>query len=245
MYNPYTLHNTVYIPNIIYNYTVIWEFYPIIDELINGNRKLESLSPQNTWCTGGVQANAQRHIVDFLGHPSRYCPILGGSSQLVSSQQLWWVNPLRIGLWDPFQMAFSWLINGGYYPLTSPGMILQVLYILQRHPTTSDPPLSLTKELGVCWYCWWFRNPVNSPVDMENLPLFTEFYTSQVVQEFWTINSIEKIWETLPTKVKDSQIYCIYPPPRIPVTTRIITFLGSGILRIPINLYWPLFLDQR
>ena len=23
------------------------------------------------------------------------------------------VSPLRIGLWDPFQMAFSWLINGG------------------------------------------------------------------------------------------------------------------------------------
>ena len=22
-------------------------------------------------------------------------------------------------------------------------------------------------------YCWWFRNPVNSPVDMVNLPLFT------------------------------------------------------------------------
>ena len=24
------------------------------------------------------------------------------------------VSPLRIGLWDPFQMAFSWLLNGGY-----------------------------------------------------------------------------------------------------------------------------------
>ena len=24
------------------------------------------------------------------------------------------VSPLRIGLWDPFQMAFSWLINEGY-----------------------------------------------------------------------------------------------------------------------------------
>ena len=36
------------------------------------------------------------------------------------------VNPLRIGLWDPFQMAVSWLINGGdpIYLLT--GMILQV-----------------------------------------------------------------------------------------------------------------------
>ena len=28
-------------------------------------------------------------------------------------------------------------------------------------------------------YCWWFRNP--APVDMENLPLFTGLYVSQVV----------------------------------------------------------------
>ena len=27
--------------------------------------------------------------------------------------------------------------------------------------------------------CWWFRNP--APVDMVNIPLFTRFYTSQVV----------------------------------------------------------------
>ena len=29
------------------------------------------------------------------------------------------VSPLRIGLWDPFQMGFSWLINGAYSPLTN------------------------------------------------------------------------------------------------------------------------------
>ena len=31
------------------------------------------------------------------------------------------VSPLRIGLWDPFQMAwaFSWLTNGVYQPLTN------------------------------------------------------------------------------------------------------------------------------
>ena len=29
------------------------------------------------------------------------------------------------------------------------------------------------------WYCWWFRNPANSPVDMVNIPLFTCFYTSK------------------------------------------------------------------
>ena len=37
------------------------------------------------------------------------------------------VNPLRMGLWDPFQndlfMAYKW---GVFIPLTSPGMILQV-----------------------------------------------------------------------------------------------------------------------
>ncbi len=30
-------------------------------------------------------------------------------------------------------------------------------------------------------YCWGFRNPVNSPVDMENIPLFAWLYTSLVV----------------------------------------------------------------
>ena len=36
-------------------------------------------------------------------------------------------RPLRIGLWDPKTKGpFSSLINEGYEPLTSPGMILQV-----------------------------------------------------------------------------------------------------------------------
>ena len=34
-------------------------------------------------------------------------------------------------------------------------------------------------------------------------------------------------------------IYWVWPPPRIPVTTRIVTFLGSGT---PINLHLPLLL---
>ena len=34
------------------------------------------------------------------------------------------------------------------------------------------------------WYGRWFRNPVNSPVDMVNIP-FTGFHTSQVVQDFF------------------------------------------------------------
>ena len=36
------------------------------------------------------------------------------------------VSPLRIGLWDPFQMAVSWLINKGDPNHLLTGMILQV-----------------------------------------------------------------------------------------------------------------------
>ena len=35
-------------------------------------------------------------------------------------------RPLRIGLWDPLQMACSWLINGGDPNYLLTGMILQV-----------------------------------------------------------------------------------------------------------------------
>ena len=50
----------------------------------------------------------------------RRTTVLGGSSQ---DEAKWLitmviVNPLRIGLF-PFQMAFPWLINGGYYLLTN------------------------------------------------------------------------------------------------------------------------------
>ena len=44
--------------------------------------------------------------------------------------------PLRIGLWDPFQMAFSWLINGGDPNHLLIGMILQA----QPDPNWDDPP---------------------------------------------------------------------------------------------------------
>ena len=36
------------------------------------------------------------------------------------------VSPLRIGLWDPFQLAFLWLANGGDPNHLLTGMILQV-----------------------------------------------------------------------------------------------------------------------
>ncbi len=37
-----------------------------------------------------------------------------------------YLNPLRIGLWDPVQMAFLWLIHGGDPNHLLTGMILQV-----------------------------------------------------------------------------------------------------------------------
>ena len=53
--------------------------------------------------------------------------VLGGSSQLgsVVNNHGDRFRPLRIGLF-PFQMAFSWLINGGDPNYLLIGMILQV-----------------------------------------------------------------------------------------------------------------------
>ena len=42
-------------------------------------------------------------------------------------------------------------------------------------------------------YCWWFRNPVNSPVDMVVYPIFLQqFINPQVVfsPDFWTIGPV-------------------------------------------------------
>ena len=52
--------------------------------------------------------------------------------------------------------------------------------------------------LKVPSYCWWFRNHANQlrlvvEIPFE-VPLFTGFYTSQVVGwDFWTINSIKEV----------------------------------------------------
>ena len=51
------------------------------------------------------------------------------------------------------------------------------LWLLRRFPASQ---LDQGPDL-IIWYCWWFRNP--APVDMVNIPLFTRFYTSQVVQD--------------------------------------------------------------
>ena len=42
------------------------------------------------------------------------------------------ISPLTIGLWDPFQMAFLWLINGGDPNYLLTGMILQVGFLISR-----------------------------------------------------------------------------------------------------------------
>ena len=42
------------------------------------------------------------------------------------------VTPLRIGLWDPFQIALFWLIHGGDPNHLLTGMILQVRYFPQK-----------------------------------------------------------------------------------------------------------------
>ena len=52
-------------------------------------------------------------MVDF---PASYLLVLGRV-----------VSPLRIGLWDPFQMAVLWLVNGGDPNYLLSGMILQEL----------------------------------------------------------------------------------------------------------------------
>ena len=49
------------------------------------------------------------------------------------------VTPLTIGLWDPFQMAFSWLINGG-----DPNHL---------RPSWDGPPSSPPKKSVDCFGC--------------------------------------------------------------------------------------------
>ena len=71
------------------------------------------------------------HVLERSEKVAIFPPIHGTSTWRIIPVSEWLitmviVSPLRIGLWDPFQMAFLWLINGGLYPnylLT--GMILQ------------------------------------------------------------------------------------------------------------------------
>ena len=40
------------------------------------------------------------------------------------------LSPQDLGLWDPFQMAFLWLINGGDYSYLLSGVTLQAVTII-------------------------------------------------------------------------------------------------------------------
>ena len=54
------------------------------------------------------------------------------------------------------------------------------------------------------------------------------------VFEGLSFSKIQPLKSLKSSEVKE--ISWVWPPPRMPVTTRILTFLGSGI---PINLHWP------
>ena len=66
-------------------------------------------------------------------------------------------RPVRIGLWDPFQMAFLWLLKGGGpdHLLTSRRMILQVLhsYSLQHLQTLQHLKNTPTFSSQVPFFC--------------------------------------------------------------------------------------------
>ena len=75
--------------------------------------------------------------------------VLGGSSQ---DGRKWLTmvsfRPVRIGLWDPFQIAFSWLINGGDPNHLLSGVILQVGSGHDYFLTPKRPILFQTDEHG-------------------------------------------------------------------------------------------------
>ena len=122
-------------------------------------------------------------------------------------------------------------------------------------------PQSYSREvsgfLGFCSsFCWWFRNPANSPVERTVVEIYHYlqgfFHTSQVVfdfPDFWTINSFSmgfcgskwgdifllRTWRGEKTcEHHDAWKTCWYvgttPPPRTPVTTRMISFLVGNPL---------------
>ena len=58
-------------------------------------------------------------------------------------------------------------------------------------------------SIGFMTYSWWFRNPANQ-FDMDkldNVPLFTGFYTSQSIRKISSINSILKQHHEMLSKV--------------------------------------------
>ena len=69
--------------------------------------------------------------------------------------------------------------------------------------------LSQPREVDSKISCWWFRNPVNSPVDMVNIPLFTtgfiharwDFFHQHYLQNAWTKLKVAEVsWKDLTSK---------------------------------------------
>ena len=58
------------------------------------------------------------------------------------------------------------------------------------NPTESTSRSHQLHVLTIISYCWWFRNPAFTSWGWQFIHSFTGFYTSLVVQDFWTINSI-------------------------------------------------------
>ena len=64
------------------------------------------------------------HLEEFWHHASIYLEDHPMTCKWLTTMVI--VSPLRIGLWDPFQMAFLWLLNWGDPNHLLSGMILQV-----------------------------------------------------------------------------------------------------------------------
>ena len=85
--------------------------------------------------------------------------------------------------WNPWELAFfGWRVSLGQW------------HRMNRSWMLDD---EILKKVWQAWQVWfhWNSNTVDgrnpAPVDMVNITLFTGFHTCQVVQHFWTINSMD------------------------------------------------------
>ena len=89
----------------------------------------------------------------------------------------------------PPTVSSSILVETLYFPLAPEEVEIDwqiaACFILWQTPPVLDQREVWDGEKG--WgrskYCWWFRNPAKQL--MVNIPLFTRFYTSQEVQDFF------------------------------------------------------------
>ncbi len=87
------------------------------------------------------------------------------------------ISPLRIGLWDPFQMAYRWLIDGGDPNHLLFGMILQVGCGF-KHFCIFTPHLG--EMIQFDWRIFFQRGWFNQPEkDVERIPNIMDLRTIQ------------------------------------------------------------------